>query len=95
MQQAAMRSGSRRERRILRDLERRAEASARRVDEQPPELKKLVAATIWAYGRRRTAAQIAANFDWEPKDVQRWLDAGAPLLINTGFTLCGTDKSFE
>jgi hypothetical protein len=75
-----MRTGSRQERRILRDLDRRAEESVRRVSEQPPELKRRVAATIFAYQRNWTAAQIATHFDWELGAVTRWLEAGTPLL---------------
>jgi DNA-directed RNA polymerase specialized sigma subunit len=75
-----MRSGSRAERRIQRDLDRRAANSVRRVAEQPSELKRRIAATIWAYGRKCTAAQIATEFNWEREAVQRWMDAGTPLL---------------
>jgi hypothetical protein len=78
--QAAMRSGSRREKRILRDLDRRAEESVRRVDEQPPELKRRIAATIFAYQRNWSPVAIASHFGWELADVQRWMEAGTPLL---------------
>lgn len=80
LNQAAMRSGSRRERRLVRDLDRRAERSARRVDEQPLELKRRIAATICAYQRNWSPSAIAAHFGWELDDVKRWMDAGTPLL---------------
>jgi len=75
-----MRSGSRAERRILRDLDRREADSVRRVAEQPPELKRRIAATIFAYQRNWTPAQIATHFNWELEDVTRWMEAGSPLL---------------
>jgi len=80
LQQAAMRSGSRRERRLLRDLDRRAEESDRRISQQAPELTRRIAATIFAYQRNWTAAQIATHFAWELDDVRRWMEAGTPLL---------------
>ena len=80
MAQAAMRSGSRLERRILRDLDRRAVDTVRRVAEQPPELQRRIAATVLAYQRKWSPEQLAIHFGWEIDDVKRWMDAGNPLL---------------
>jgi uncharacterized protein YaeQ len=80
LNQAAMRSGSRRERRLLRDLDRRAVDTVRRVAEQPPELQRRIAATVLAYQRKWSPEQLAIHFGWEIDDVKRWMDAGNPLL---------------
>jgi hypothetical protein len=64
MQQAALRSRPKRKRRS-----------------QPPiDLKRRIAATVLIYERNYSPADIASLFKWELRDVQRWLDAGRPLL---------------
>jgi hypothetical protein len=66
LQQADMRS------RLTRDNSR---PTARTAD-----LKRRIAATILAYERGWTPAKIASFFEWPIGDVERWFEAGKPLL---------------
>jgi hypothetical protein len=47
---------------------------------EPNELKRMIVATILAHQRHWSAAHIARHFGWVREDVERWLEAGKPLL---------------
>jgi hypothetical protein len=64
LQQAAMRSRPKRKRDRLRSVD----------------LKPRIAATVLAYERGYSAADIARLFKWPLDDVTRWFEAGRPLL---------------
>ena len=68
LMQAAMRARQRSPKRVL-----KARANA-------PRLKRRIAAAILFYDRGLSARQIAAHFGWPEDAVQRWFDAGRPLL---------------
>jgi len=53
---------------------------SRRRAPSTTDLKRRVAATILAYERGWTPARIATFFQWPAEDVERWFDAGKPLL---------------
>jgi hypothetical protein len=64
MQQAAMRSRPKPKRRS-----------------QPAiDLKGRIAATVLVYERNYSPADIASLFNWNLSDVERWFEAGRPLL---------------
>lgn len=44
------------------------------------DLKRRIAATILAYERGWAPAEIARFFHWPVEDVERWFDAGKPLV---------------
>ena len=69
MQQAALRSRPKRDRNRTRpalDLK--------------DELQRRIAATVLAYQRGYSPADIARLFKWPVEDVERWFEAGKPLL---------------
>jgi hypothetical protein len=53
----------------------------RRNQSRPPiDLKGRCAATVLAYERGYSSADIAHLFNWKLEDVSRWFEAGRPLL---------------
>ena len=51
-----------------------------RAGQQPPELKRRIAALVLIVSRDWSADQVAKQFGWSKADVDRWISAGAPLL---------------
>jgi len=53
---------------------------ANRRTARTTDLKRRIAATILAYERGWAPAQIARFFQWPTEDVEKWMEAGKPLL---------------
>jgi len=68
MQQAALRSRPKRSQ------------GARSAIKLNNELQRRIAATTLAYTRGYSPADIAHLFKWPVADVERWIEAGRPLL---------------
>lgn len=62
------------------EMRSRLKSDHRRRAARPLDLKRRIAATVLAYERGWTPAEIAELFHWPAEDVARWFDAGKPLL---------------